>query len=604
MYKRFTLAACAASCLSPGAALAADQLAAVVVTATRQATRANELIADVTVIEREAIEQAGSSTIGELLGRQAGVQVVSTGGAGATTTVFIRGANSGHTLLLVDGLRFGSSTTGQPAFETIPLSQIERIEILRGPAGAIYGADAIGGVIQIFTRRGESAPHFDAFAGIGSQGTVEGAAGFSGRQDGLHFSVRGGGYRTQGFDALGAPPDRDGFRQDHVSANIGLTLDSGGEIAANLFQSSGVNKYDAGTPFNNRINKKAGVYGVSWKQPVTTGWTSTLRAGQSVDDAATIDPANPSVIITKNDQVIWQHDIRLPVGKALFAYEMLREGVTNSLTMLAVDHRRTDSLLAGWGGSFGDHRIQVNARHDNSTQYGNRNTGSISYGYQFSPDWRGYIATGRGFKAPTFNDLYFPLLCFPPFGCFGGNSNLKPEVAQNREAGLTWERDTHRAGMVYFDNKISDLIVWANQPFNVGSARMRGTTLSYELNAAKWQAGFSYTDQQARDTTTNLPLLRRAEQQLASRLTWVGADWRIGAELLSVARRDDFDFTNNVHVKLGGYSTINAFVHHTLSSNWTLELSGNNLGGKKYHQALNFMAPTATLFAGLRYTPK
>ncbi|MCM2289444.1 MAG: TonB-dependent receptor [Sulfuritalea sp.] len=416
--------------------------------------------------------------------------------------------------------------------------------------------------------------------------------------------MRAGYYRTQGFDALGAPPDRDGFRQDHISANIGLMLDGGGEITANLFQSSGVNKYDAATPFDNRINKKAGIYGISWKQPVTAGWTSTLRAGQSVDDAATIDPANPSVIITKNDQLIWQHDIRLPVGKALFAYEMLREDVTNSLTTLAVDHRRTDSLLAGWGGNFGDHRIQVNARHDSSTQYGNRNTGSISYGYQFSPDWRGYIATGRGFKAPTFNDLYFPLLCFPRFGCFGGNSNLKPEVAQNREAALTWERGTHRAGVVYFDNKVSDLIVWANRPFNVGNARMRGTTLSYELNASAWQAGLSYTDQQARDTATNLPLLRRAERQLTSRLSWVGTEWRIGAELLSVVRRDDFDFTNNVRVKLGGYSTINAFVHHTLTSDWTLELSGNNLGGKKYQQALNFMAPTATLFAGFRYTPK
>ena len=604
MSKRFTLAAFAACSLYPPLSNAADQLAAVVVTATRQATRTSEVIADVTVIDREAIEQAGASTMGELLAGQPGLQVVSTGGPGAATTVFMRGANAGHTLLLLDGQRFGSSTTGQAAFEMIPLSQVDRIEILRGPAGALYGADAIGGVIQIFTRNGEGAPHLEAFAGIGSQGTLEATAGVSGSANGLRFNLQGGHFQTAGYDALGSPTDRDGFRQEHVSASLGLKLESGGEIAARLFQSSGVNKYDAGTAFDNRINKKAAVYGLTWTQPVTAAWTSTLRLGQSIDDAATIDPANPSVIITKADQLVWQNDIKLPVGRALLAYEMLREGVTNDLTALAVNHRRTDSLLAGWGGSYGKHRFQINARNDRSTQYGSRTTGSASYGYQFSADWRAYVATGRGFKAPTFNDLYFPLLCFPPFGCFGGNPNLAPEQARSREAGLTWESGAQRAGIVRFDNKVSDLIVWTNQPFNVGNARLRGTTFSWELNAAAWQAGVSYTDQEARDSTTGLPLLRRADQQLSARLSWAGPGLRIGGEVQGTGRRDDFDFTNNLRVKLGGYAIVNAFVHYALSNDWTLEARGNNLGGRKYQPALNFASAPASLFVGFRYTPK
>ena len=604
MLKRFTFAACAASLLSPCLAFATEDLATVVVTATRQPTRANLVIADVTVIHREEIAQAGTSTIGELLSRQPGVQVVTTGGPGAATTVFIRGANSGHTLLLVDGQRFASSTTGQAAFEMIPLSQVERIEILRGPAGAVYGADAIGGVIQVFTRHGEGPPKVDAFAGIGSQATIEGSAGVSGESNGLRFSVRGGRYRSQGFDALGTPPDRDGFRQDNVSASLGLKLNGGGEIAANLFQSSGVNNYDAGTPFDNRANKKAGIYGLSWTQPLTATWTSTVRAGQSIDDVATIDPTAASVIKSKADQFVWQNDIQLPVGKALLAYEILREGVTNSLTALTVDHRRTDSLLAGWGGNFGNHRFQINARHDDSTQYGKRDTGSISYGYQINNDWRAYIATGQGFKAPTFNDLYFPLRCFPPFGCFGGNPNLKPEQARSHEVGLAWESGPNRASVVHFDNKVANLIVWAAQPFNVGQAHLRGTTYAYDLNTAAWQAGLSYTDQEARDAATRLPLLRRADGQLTAKLAWTGIDWRLGAELQAVGRSDDFDFTNNVRVKLGGYGILNAFAHHSLSRDWTLEVRGNNLGGKKYQQALNFAAPGSTLFVGFRYVPK
>ena len=196
------------------------------------------------------------------------------------------------------------------------------------------------------------------------------------------------------------------------------------------------------------------------------------------------------------------------------------------------------------------------------------------------------------------------MLCFPPFGCFGGNPNLAPEQARSREAGLTWESGAQRAGIVRFDNKVSDLIVWANQPFNVGNARLRGTTFSWELNAAAWQAGVSYTDQEARDSTTGLPLLRRADQQFSARLSWAGPGLRIGGEVQGTGRRDDFDFTNNLRVKLGGYAIVNAFVHYALSNDWTLEARGNNLGGRKYQPALNFASAPASLFVGFRYTPK
>lgn len=581
-----------------------DDEAAIVVTATRQATRTRELLSDVTVLGRGEIEQAGASTIGELLSRQPGLQVATTGGAGAATSVFIRGANPGHTLLLVDGLRVGSATTGQPAFETIPLAQIERIEILRGPASAVYGADAIGGVIQIFTRRGDGSPRADAFVGIGTQGSYEANIGYAGRRDDLSFSLRAGYNETQGFDALGIPPDRDGFRQEHLGANVALQLRGGGQLAANYFQSSGINKYDGGTAYDNRIHKKAAIYSVTWTQPVTADWKSTVRLGQTHDGAKTFDPTYPSDIATKSDQFVWQNDIRLPVGKGLLAYEMLSESVSNSEAALTTDHRRTDSLLLGWGGNFGSQRLQINARRDDSTQYGGHNAGSLSYGYQFTSDWRGYASVGRAFKAPTFNDLYFPLVCFPHWGCFGGNPNLRPERANNREAGLIWERGAHQASMVRFDNRISDLIVWASQPFNVGKARLRGTTLAYALNGSDWQAGVSYTDQQARDVDTDLPLLRRADRQLTASLARDFSGWRIGAEWQAVAARDDYDFANSVRVRLGGYGIVNAFARRALAPDWMLEVRGNNIGDKKYQQALNFTAPGASLFVGIRYTPK
>lgn len=579
-------------------------LDAIVVTATRQPARANELLSDVTVISREQIQQAGQSSLAQLLESQPGIQVATNGGVGGNSGVFIRGANADHTLLLVDGVRFGSATAGQPALEDIPLSQIERIEIVRGAASSLYGADAIGGVIQIFTRRGEGKPAFDASVGAGTYNTYNAVAGVSGAVAAVDFSLRGGHFETQGIDALRNPTDRDGFRQDHVSGRIGWKVTEGTEIGASLFESRGVSQYDGGTNFDNRIRKDASIYSAHWKQSVTGRWTSTARVSQSVDHQETVDPSFPSEISTTANQFVWQNDVGLPLGKLLLAYEYLDEHVKNSLSSLARDDRRTNSVLAGWSAPLGPHRLQVNARYDDNSQYGGRTTGSGSYGYQFNDDWRAYASIGRAFKAPTFNDLYFPLLCFPPFGCFGGNPNLKPESALNREAGLVWETLPQRASLVYFDNKVTDLIVWTNQPFNVGRAHLKGTTASYDATYGPWASGLSVTHQEPRDADTGQRLFRRADDHLSAKLSRQFGAWKVGAELLAFGRRDDFDFNANQRVQLGGYGMVNAFATYRLAPEWNVDLRVNNLGDKNYVQSFGFQTPGINAFLALRYSPK
>ncbi|MDR2241002.1 MAG: TonB-dependent receptor [Zoogloeaceae bacterium] len=580
--------------------------AEIVVTATRQPQRVNELLSDVTVLDRQAIEQTGHSALVELLSGQPGIQISTTGGAGAGGSLFIRGANSSHALVLVDGIRVGSATTGQATLENLPAAQIERIEILRGPASALYGSDAIGGVVQIFTRGGSGAPHADFLAGIGSQQTRRLQAGISGAtaDDAVRFSLRLGRETTAGIDALSDPTDRDGFRQTHASGRLALKLPNKGELSASFLTANSLSEYDVGLDADTRSRMKGSVAGARWRQPLTENWISTLEAGVSTDSVKAIDSGFDSTVRTRRAQFGWMNDLQLPVGSLLLGVERVNESVSHSATALARTRRHTDSLLAGWTGRFGSHRLQANLRRDASSQFGHQRTGSLAYGYQIDERWRVHAAAGTGFKAPTFNDLYFPLACFPGFGCYGGNPDLRPERARNREAGVNWDAGAQRAGLVIYDNRVKDLIVWGNQPFNVGSARLRGATLSHDWSAGDWEGGASLDWLRARDADTGQQLIRRAPRQLAVRVTRRLGAWRLGGEWLAVSRRYDTDFNTGARVRLGGYGIINAFAHYALQRDWTLELRGNNLGDKHYRHAFQFNTPGASVFAAVRYEPK
>ncbi len=580
---------------------APDQ-AEIVVTATRQQQRANELLSDVTVLERQAIEQAGHSSLIEVLAAQPGIQTGTTGGAGAGGSLYIRGTSAGHALVLVDGVRIGSATAGAAALENIPASQIERIEILRGPASAVYGSDAIGGVVQIFTRRGQGTPHADALIGLGSRSTQQAQAGVSGANEQLRFSLRAGYEHTNGIDQLSNPHDRDAFRQTHASGRLALTLPKQGELSASFLTARGLSHYDAGVPLDSRLRKRGDVAGVRWRQPLAEAWTSTLEAGTSLDDLTAIDSGFDSQVRTRRKQYAWLNDIKLPVGQALLGIERVEEAVSNSVTTYSEDRRRTNSLLAGWNGHFGAHRLQASLRQDSSTQFGRQRTGSLAYGYQFNDAWRAHASAGTAFKAPTFNDLYFPLACIPPWGCFGGNPDLRPEKARNHEIGLDWETENRRASLVVYDNRVKDLIVWAMQPFNVGTALLRGATLSYGWTQGDWEGGASYDWLRARDADTGEQLVRRARQQFAAHVARRIGDWRLGAEWLVVGSRPDTDAGRRV--RLGGYGLVNAFVHYQFQRDWRLELRGNNLGDKHYRQAAHFNTPGASAFIALRYEPK
>ncbi|MEI7612485.1 MAG: TonB-dependent receptor [Betaproteobacteria bacterium] len=610
MHPRNTLAASALALLSTLPAMAADrETDAIVVTATRQATRSNELLSDVSVITREEIENAGQSTLEQLLARQPGIEYSVNGGAGTSSNIYIRGASSNQSIVLIDGLRVGSATTGSFAFSRIPLAQIERVEILRGPGSSLYGADAIGGVIQIFTRRGDGQTRYNASTGFGTNNTTDTSAGISGGTEAVSYNLQAGYYQTDGINARSNPavssfnPDRDGYRNNNLSGNLTFRPAAGHEFGLNVLNSNGTNRYDSGTATTRMkdyaVEQNVSSYSAYSRNRLAPSWTSTLRAGHSIDDLTNRTDGNATTaILTEQDQLSWQNDVKLPVGKALIATEVLKQKVSGT-TAFQVNERTIRSVLAGWSGSFGEHRLQSNLRHDENSQFGGKTTGLAGYGYQLTTDWRAHVSYGTGFRAPTFNELYSPLNV--PSN-YQGNPNLRPEFSRNREVGIDWERGSHHFSTIYYNNKVTDLISGSGIPLqNVASATLAGATLSYIGNQGNWNGGASLDLQHARDDVTGNRLIRRADKQFKSHMDYTFSSWTVGGEWQLSDQR--FDDTANKN-RLGGYGLVNLLAEYRLEKDWKLFARANNIFDKKYELARDYATLGATVFFGVRYAPK
>ncbi|MDP3440669.1 MAG: TonB-dependent receptor [Azonexus sp.] len=588
----------------------------VMVTATRQSMRTSELLSDVSVIESEELAQAAQSTLGDILGRQPGVEFYTSGSNGATGSVFMRGTSSGHTLVLIDGVRAGSATLGQmSSWSRLPVSQIERIEILRGPASSLYGSDAIGGVIQIFTRRGDGPfkPFFEG--GVGSYDTSSATGGFSGGQNGWRYALNASVYETRGFNGIKNPKntayneDRDGFKNKSISGNLAYSFAPGHEAGMSVFHSDGENKYDGGfskTSAARDYRNQLAVSNVSTylKNALTRDWTSTLRLGQSIDDAEnTTDGIRNSLFRTEQNLYSWQNDIKTGFGTFLLGVERLDQRVSGTGNY-AAEQRTIDSVLAGWNGNYQAHRLQANFRYDDNSQFGGKTTGSIAYGYRFNPNWRANIGYGTAFKAPSFNDLYYPLT----YGSYG-NPNLLPESSRSREAAIHYESGLHHVSLTWFSNDVKNLISWvetppgsyAYTPSNIGNAQIKGATLAYDgqLSNFNLQANYNYLD--PRDSDTGHQLARRAKHFGAASLGQQLGPWEWRAEI--VASDSRFDSNANTR-KMAGYAVTNLYGAYRFSGDWSVFARVNNLFDRDYELAADFATPGLNAFLGVRYAPK
>jgi len=570
------------------------------VTAARTPQSLASLVADVTVIGAEDIARAGAQSVAELLALVPGVEIATNGGPGTTTSVFLRGANRGHTLVLIDGMRVGSSTDGATALEAIPVDQIDHIEILRGPASSLYGADAIGGVIQIFTRKADAALSANASAGYGTYDTLVVSGGGSGGGPLWRFALQAATRKSAGFDAIGNPanfsanPDRDGYKDDSLSGNLALRLADEQEVSARFFRSRLNAQFDAGMGFDDRTITTLSTFAIASRNRLAAGWMSRVEAGESVNDSLSQTGFGPSRFKTRQRQYLWQNDFSIPSGALAIAIERREERVEADVDF-PVTARNTNAAVGVWQWHDDSQTLQANLRHDESSQFGGRTTGAIAYGYAIGGGLRASASYGTAFKAPTFNDLYFPGF---------SNPDLKPETARNAEAALRYASADVTAGIVAYRNRVRDLIVFQCDasfncaPQNVANATLEGVTLELEARAGDTLVRASVDWQRPEDDATGNLLPRRARRHasLAAMQSW--GPLNLSAELVASSAR--FDDAANTR-RMGGYATLNLIAEYALGRGWTLLARVSNVLDKRYELAADYNTPRANAFAGVRY---
>ncbi|MDR2030988.1 MAG: TonB-dependent receptor [Azoarcus sp.] len=596
---------------------AVPQLDTIVVTATRQETRASDLLADVSVIDREKIERSGQDTVIDLLARQPGIQTSASGGPGAAASVYIRGANSQQTKVLIDGLPANSVSLAGFPLHLMTLADVERIEILRGPASSIHGADAIGGVIHIITRRGQPGLRADGFIGYGSHDTQQANAGISGSDGHWRFRVEAGHYQTKGFSvrrhARNKDADDDAYRNTGGAVSLSFLPAAGHEIGVSYRQNEGLSHYDSMTGTSDddfRTRFRSTVWQLSSRNRFLENWESTLRYGEVEDRQKNYDGLdiwsfgvpvdNVSKFHTRNRYTGWQNDVTLPLGKALVAAEYLaqevgpRHGYTGAESYTDSPDSHNVSALLGWSVHLDRHSWQINARRDRHSDFGGKTTYGLAYGYRFGNGWRAHVSHGTAFKAPSAYQLFMDM--------GHGNPDLKPEESRNSEAGLSWEHGAHLASVVYYRNKIKNLIDWETDTYkNVNKALLEGVTLAWQGRIGAWKLGAAYDWLYARDENTDQRLGRRARNKATLNLARTWGKFDLGTEIVAVGQRYD---TNDEKESLGGYVLANLTAGYALTPELRIEGRLNNLFDKKYETVRYYNTDGFNAFVGLRYSPK
>lgn len=585
------------------AALTAQPLGPVTVTATRTPRELADVVSDVSIVDAERLRGAGQSSLADVLRLEPGVQATANGGPASNTALFLRGANSGQSLLLIEGFRMSSSTVGAPTFEGMPAMDFARAEVLRGPASSLYGADAMGGVVQLFLPRGTGAASAWAQAGLGSWRTTQLAAGASGAGERGDVAVSVGRMRSAGYDATTPDnafhhPDRDAWERRHATFNGNLRVAPGHEVGVVLLEQHLSTAFDDG-PFDDARNQLLNrLVGVRSSHALGRDATLRLRAGDAIDSNRSVSTF-PGTFRTRLRQ--FGADVDATLGRVLtlsFGAERLDERVATS--EYDAGGRRTDALRVLAIADLGAHVVQANARVDRNSQFGTHWTGGLGYGWRFAPGWRWTASAATGFKSPGFNDLYFP---------FYGRPTIRPETSRGIETGLVRQDADTRARLVLFRSDVDDLIVFASRcpdpdpsftfgcADNVNRARLQGASASYTVRrgASALTANVDWLD--ARDITLDRRLPRRAARTASFVLEHRLAQAHVALEwLVSGPRYDDVQNT----VRLGGYALLNLRAEWPASRQLTWFARANNVFDRRYETAATFVTPRANVFAGLR----
>ncbi len=565
-----------------------------VVTPSRMAESRGDPLASVSVITRVDIELSVAEDLLELLRLQPGVDIVRTGGAGTQTSVFLRGSNSNHVLVLIDGVRVSSANTGAYVWEQLPLNQVERIEIVRGPRGSLYGSDSIGGVIQVFTRSNPE-PYARITGGSYRTTEFEGGLGYEGESSRISLNA---GYRdADGFSAqnpngFSYDPDDDGFR----TVNLGIkgSADAGhGGWRYSILALDSESEFDQGESDTEQL-----IASLEFHGSFLPDWDYQLLGGYIRDELFTDFGFFTTKFKSNRFELSWQNQFRTgPHGNLSFGIDYYREDGNSGVSW--DENRNNTALFASYDHRFNKLRLQLGGRLDNNSRFGSEFTGQIALGYDIGEAWQIMGSYGSAFRGPNLSEQFSPGFG----GMFAGNPNLDPESSTSGELGLRWRHEaagTFSAAVYRTD--VNDLIAFNGEFFqaiNIDEARLEGLELEYSFSRADWLLNANATFQNTENRTTGDSLLRRPDEKGSISLTrqFANSSW-LGMEWFYSGKRKDFG-----GITLDSYTLLNLRAGWAFSPAWRAELRAENLLDETYEPAFGFNAAGRSWFVSLAWTP-
>lgn len=583
---------------------------------TRAPAALGSVVSDVVVIDRDRIRASSADSIEDLLRREGGMQASRNGGPGQTAGLMIRGSSSSSTLVLIDGVRIGSATLGQTDLATISLGQVERIEIMRGPGSSLYGADAIGGVVNIVTRRGDGAPYLRGNIAGGNHASGEGYAALSGSNAGFDYALSVSGETTDGVSAVRPGdlwgiynPDDDGFSRYGLSLAGGYSWQQGQRIGISYSGSRLRSKFDsaeflppnflpdASPDFRNRLDTQLTT--LQYQGTLSTEWTNLLRASYQTDQLE----SGANVISTYNTtrrqftaQTTWQASAQ---HQLVGAIDYLDESVYSS--DYQAPSRDNTGLVLGYTGRFGAQKLQADLRWDHNSAYDNQTTGKLGWGMDIADGWSVRAVAGTAFRAPTFNDLYYPGY---------GVATLQAERSRSIEAGVNYKAAMTSLAATAYYNKVSDLIGYQADPNlcppgfpfgcagNTARALLQGITMQGLQQWGNFQFTLALDWLNAKDRDTDEQLPRRAANQQTFAVDWTEGPWQLGGTVLRVSQRPD------AGVLLPAYALLNLNARWRFERFWQIEARLQNATGRDYQPARDYQDVGRQFWIGLRYDGK
>ena len=587
------------------------QLRETVVTANRSEQLVTEALPHTTVIGRDAIERSQAVDLASLLAGEAGFQSIQNGGRGSATSLFLRGSAATQVLVMIDGVPLTKQdTTGTVSLEHIMLDSIERVEIVRGNVSAIYGSGAVGGVIQLFTRKGQGAPAGYAQLEAGSFNTVRAAAGVGGQVGDTRFALGIGGHRTTGISAIdvtqhpGENPDLDGYRNLNVNLSVSQQLAPGQTIGFRAQGTQGRFDTDGGgwgtsTDFY-KGSSTLGNGSIYSHNQITQDWRSELTLSQgrekSVYDATQTAFPYDSQATTRSRTLNWVNTVALGRWQLTAGAERQLQSIdtSDSYATTLNTGRGVTALFAGLSGTSDAHSLQLNVRNDAVSGMSAQTTGYAGYGYQMTPAWKLIATVSSAFNLPPLGYLYDP---------FSGNPQLQPETARSGELGLQWAEGAQVMRATLFSTETDNLMLYDFDTFrfsNVAKASNKGLELSYNGKLSLADVRPSLTAQDAVGEVTGAWLPRRARQMasLGVNLPW-GA-WLFGANVVYTGKRPD----TALNPMLPAYSVTNVTVRYAVSPELALTGRIDNLFDRKYQTAWGYNQPGIGAYVGLVWNQK